>query len=130
MTDFGGIQPNAVNADEPITLGIRLVHAVDKARHPLDLTAREIIAKEDFQKYGADIQASEIFVSDGAKCDTGNIQEIFAQDIAVAIPDPVYPVYIDTNVMAGNTKDALDGGGYDGARAHTPGNQSVRGLVW
>jgi len=64
---------------------------------------RETIAREDFQKYGADIQADEIFVSDGAKCDTGNIQEIFSQKIAVAIPDPVYPVYVDTNVMAGRT---------------------------
>jgi LL-diaminopimelate aminotransferase len=45
----------------------------------------------------------EIFISDGAKCDTGNIQELFATDITVAIPDPVYPVYVDTNVMAGRT---------------------------
>ena len=52
---------------------------------------------------GADISADEIFVSDGAKCDTGNIQEIFAADARIAIPDPVYPVYLDTNVMAGRT---------------------------
>lgn len=64
---------------------------------------REKIAAEDFQKRGADIAADEIFVSDGAKCDTGNIQEILAADIKVAIPDPVYPVYLDTNVMAGRT---------------------------
>jgi len=64
---------------------------------------REIIAGEDFQARGADISADEVFVSDGAKCDTGNIQEIFANDIRVAIPDPVYPVYLDTNVMAGRT---------------------------
>jgi methylmalonyl-CoA mutase cobalamin-binding subunit len=44
-----------------------------------------------------------VFISDGAKCDTGNFQELFAQDIRLAIPDPVYPVYVDTNVMAGNT---------------------------
>jgi len=64
---------------------------------------RENIAKVDFQDRGADISASEVFVSDGAKCDTGNIQEIFANDIRIAIPDPVYPVYLDTNVMAGRT---------------------------
>jgi LL-diaminopimelate aminotransferase len=64
---------------------------------------REKIARHDFQARGIDISAEEIFVSDGAKCDTGNIQEIFATDITVAIPDPVYPVYLDTNVMAGRT---------------------------
>jgi len=70
---------------------------------------RETIAKEDFQKNGADIHADEIFVSDGAKCDTGNIQEIFAQDVSLAIPDPVYPVYVDTNVMAGRTGRCVEG---------------------
>jgi LL-diaminopimelate aminotransferase len=64
---------------------------------------RENIARVDFQDRGADISAGEVFVSDGAKCDTGNIQEIFASDIRIAIPDPVYPVYLDTNVMAGRT---------------------------
>ena len=70
---------------------------------------REAIAENDFRKRGADIAADEIFVSDGAKCDTGNIQEIFATDIAIAIPDPVYPVYLDTNVMAGRTGGFTDG---------------------
>jgi LL-diaminopimelate aminotransferase len=70
---------------------------------------REVIAKEDFQKYGAEIHADEIFVSDGAKCDTGNIQELFSQNISVAIPDPVYPVYVDTNVMAGRTGQYHEG---------------------
>lgn len=70
---------------------------------------REAIAKNDFQSRGADISADEIFVSDGAKCDSGNIQEIFAQDIKIAIPDPVYPVYLDTNVMAGRTGIFEDG---------------------
>lgn len=74
---------------------------------------REKIAEEDFQARGADIAADEIFISDGAKCDTGNIQEIFATDIKVAIPDPVYPVYLDTNVMAGRT-GAFNDGRYDG----------------
>ena len=64
---------------------------------------REKIAKNDFQSRDADISADEIFVSDGAKCDSGNIQEIFSKNIKVAIPDPVYPVYVDTNVMAGRT---------------------------
>ncbi|MFB0962798.1 MAG: aminotransferase class I/II-fold pyridoxal phosphate-dependent enzyme, partial [Pseudomonas sp.] len=64
---------------------------------------RQAIAEHDFQARGANINADEIFVSDGAKCDTGNIQELFAQDLRLAIPDPVYPVYVDTNVMAGRT---------------------------
>ena len=70
---------------------------------------REKIAAADFQSRGADITADEIFVSDGAKCDTGNIQELFSPDITIAIPDPVYPVYLDTNVMAGRTGDYTDG---------------------
>ena len=70
---------------------------------------RDKIAAEDFQSRGADITADEVFVSDGAKCDTGNFQEIFATDINVAIPDPVYPVYLDTNVMAGRTGDYENG---------------------
>jgi LL-diaminopimelate aminotransferase len=61
---------------------------------------RKDIARVDFQDRGADISAKEVFVSDGAKCDTGNIQELFATDIRIAIPDPVYPVYLDTNVTA------------------------------
>lgn len=70
---------------------------------------REAIAQNDFQARGADISADEIFVSDGAKCDTGNIQELFSQDTAIAIPDPVYPVYLDTNVMAGRTGTFAEG---------------------
>ena len=70
---------------------------------------REAIATYDFQARGADIGADEIFVSDGAKCDTGNIQELFSQQTRIAIPDPVYPVYLDTNVMAGRTGSYKDG---------------------
>jgi len=70
---------------------------------------REAIAKNDFLARGAEISADEIFVSDGAKCDTGNIQELFSLDARVAIPDPVYPVYLDTNVMAGRTGSCADG---------------------
>ena len=70
---------------------------------------REKIAAEDFRARGAEISSDEIFVSDGAKCDTGNIQEIFDTNINVAIPDPVYPVYLDTNVMAGRTGEFING---------------------
>jgi LL-diaminopimelate aminotransferase len=70
---------------------------------------REVIAEKDFRSRGADISPDEIFVSDGAKCDSGNIQEIFSTDVKVAIPDPVYPVYLDTNVMAGRTGGYADG---------------------
>ncbi|MEI6647308.1 MAG: LL-diaminopimelate aminotransferase [bacterium] len=64
---------------------------------------RETLAVNDFQSRGANIAADEIFVSDGAKCDTANIQELFADKLTIAIQDPVYPVYVDTNVMAGRT---------------------------
>jgi len=70
---------------------------------------REAIAQHDYALRGCAIEPDEIFVSDGAKCDSGNIQEIFAGDIRLAIPDPVYPVYIDTNVMAGRTGPNLEG---------------------
>ncbi len=78
------------------------------------LWLREKIAAHDFQARGCDIDASEIFVSDGAKCDTGNILDIFGKDNKIAVTDPVYPVYVDTNVMAGHTGDANDKGEYDG----------------
>ena len=64
---------------------------------------RRAIAKNDYQDRGCDVAADEIFVSDGAKSDSGNIQEIFGTDNKVAVCDPVYPVYVDTNVMAGRT---------------------------
>ncbi|KPA11961.1 aspartate aminotransferase [Candidatus Magnetomorum sp. HK-1] len=70
---------------------------------------REIIAEKDFKARGANITADDIFVSDGAKCDTGNFQELFNQTIKVAVPDPVYPVYVDTNVMAGRTGTDYEG---------------------
>ncbi|MCD4743499.1 MAG: LL-diaminopimelate aminotransferase [Desulfobacteraceae bacterium] len=74
---------------------------------------REIISKEDFQKRGASISPDEIFVSDGSKCDTANFQELFALDLKIAIPDPVYPVYLDSNVMAGRT-GTYENGRYQG----------------
>ena len=64
---------------------------------------RNAIAKNDYADRGCDISADEIFVSDGAKCDSGNIQEIFSVDNKIAVCDPVYPVYLDSNVMAGRT---------------------------
>ena len=66
---------------------------------------RNAIAKNDYVDRGCDISPDEIFVSDGAKCDCGNIQEIFGSDAKVAVCDPVYPVYVDTNVMAGRAGD-------------------------
>ncbi len=74
---------------------------------------REKIAECDFKARGIDVAADEIFVSDGAKCDCGNIQELFTPDVKIAVGDPVYPVYVDTNVMAGRT-GANDGGRYAG----------------
>ena len=64
---------------------------------------REKIAEQDFRLRGCEVYADEIFVSDGAKCDSGNIQELFAADTKIAVCDPVYPVYVDSNVMAGRT---------------------------
>ena len=75
---------------------------------------RETIAAHDFQARGCDIDADEIFISDGSKCDTGNILDIFGNDNIIAVTDPVYPVYVDTNVMAGHTGDANEKGEYGG----------------
>ncbi|MGJ8676147.1 MAG: LL-diaminopimelate aminotransferase [Akkermansiaceae bacterium] len=66
------------------------------------------------QYAGLGIAADEVFVSDGSKCDTGNILDIFGKDNKIAITDPVYPVYVDTNVMAGNTGEADENGAYEG----------------
>ena len=66
---------------------------------------REAIAKTDYAARGVDIKPNEIFVSDGAKSDCGNIGDIFGADNVVAVCDPVYPVYVDTNAMAGRAGD-------------------------
>lgn len=68
----------------------------------------------DNQFSGLGISADEVFISDGSKCDTGNILDIFGKGNVIAITDPVYPVYVDTNVMAGNTGDADEKGAYEG----------------
>ena len=75
---------------------------------------REKIAAQDFQSRGCEVDASEIFISDGSKCDCGNILDIFGNDNAIAVTDPVYPVYVDTNVMAGHTGDINEKGEYGG----------------
>lgn len=71
---------------------------------------RNAIAENDYRARGCDISADEVFISDGAKCDSGNIQEIFSLDNRIAVCDPVYPVYVDSNVMAGRA------GSYDESR--------------
>ena len=74
---------------------------------------REAIAKNDYQDLGVNVSADEIFVSDGSKCDTGNLLDIFGHDNRIAVLDPVYPVYVDTNVMAGHTGEADENGRYE-----------------
>jgi LL-diaminopimelate aminotransferase len=75
---------------------------------------REAILNNDYKARGVEIDIDEIFISDGAKCDTGNMQEVFGLDNVVAVSDPVYPVYVDTNVMAGRTGAATEQGRYEG----------------
>lgn len=75
---------------------------------------REAIAKNSYQDKGVNVSADEIFISDGSKCDTGNIQEIFGAENKIAICDPVYPVYADTTVMSGKTGTCQTNGYYDG----------------
>jgi LL-diaminopimelate aminotransferase len=75
---------------------------------------RDAIAAHDYKARGVAISPDEVFVSDGSKCDSGNIQEIFATQARMAVPDPVYPVYVDTNVMAGRTGPAGEDGKYAG----------------
>lgn len=75
---------------------------------------REAIAKNSYHDKGVNVSADEIFISDGSKCDTGNIQEIFGNENKIAICDPVYPVYADTTVMSGKTGACQTNGYYDG----------------
>jgi len=75
---------------------------------------REAIANNEYLSRGADIHPDEIFISDGSKCDTGNILEIFGNNNIIAVQDPVYPVYVDTCVMAGRTGNYQENGYYDG----------------
>jgi LL-diaminopimelate aminotransferase len=73
----------------------------------------EAIIKNDYKPFGIELANDEVFISDGAKCDTGNIQEIFGLNNKVCITDPVYPVYVDTNVMAGRTGSIDNNGKYE-----------------
>ena len=73
----------------------------------------EAIQKNDYESRGVKLSQDEIFVSDGSKCDSGNIQEIFSIDAKIATVDPVYPVYVDTNVMAGRTGNLRSDGFYE-----------------
>ena len=75
---------------------------------------REKIAEHDFQARGCGVSADEVFVSDGSKCDCANVLDVLGHGNRIAVTDPVYPVYVDTNVMAGNTGPAMDSGGYEG----------------
>ena len=70
------------------------------------------LRKHDFRDRGMDMADDEIFVSDGSKCDCGSILDILAAKNKIAISDPVYPVYVDTNVMAGHTGEANEAGAY------------------
>ena len=77
---------------------------------------REAIATNEFQARGCAVDAEEIFVSDGSKCDSSNILDILGEGNRIAVTDPVYPVYVDSNVMAGRTGEAGDNGRYGGLR--------------
>ncbi len=75
---------------------------------------RAAIAENDYRAAGVEVSPAEVFVSDGSKCDSGNILDIFGPGNRIAVMDPVYPVYVDTNVMAGNTGPATASGAYEG----------------
>ena len=67
------------------------------------------IREHDYAPYGVELDYDEVFISDGAKCDVGNIQELFSADAVIAVTDPVYPVYVDSNAMAGRAGEYIDG---------------------
>lgn len=73
----------------------------------------EKIIENDYKPLGVELKNSEVFISDGAKCDTGNFQELFSQDNIIAVTDPVYPVYVDSNVMAGRSGKPQEDGFYE-----------------
>jgi LL-diaminopimelate aminotransferase len=75
---------------------------------------RKLIAKHDYQFRGVTVAEDEIFISDGSKCDGANILDILGKNNRIAVMDPVYPVYVDTNVMAGRTGNMQDDGSYEG----------------
>ena len=67
------------------------------------------IREHDYAPYGVELDYDEVFISDGAKCDVGNFQELFSADAVIAVTDPVYPVYVDSNAMAGRAGEYIDG---------------------
>ncbi|MCX6967609.1 MAG: LL-diaminopimelate aminotransferase [Verrucomicrobia bacterium] len=75
---------------------------------------RHAIAQNDYRDHGMEVADDEIFISDGSKCDCGNILDILGHKNVLGITDPVYPVYVDTNVMAGHTGEANEAGAYEG----------------
>ncbi len=128
VADFKDSQPDA----RIISLGIgdvsrplvpavinALHKAVDEMGHPEHFRGygpyggyaflRDLIMEYDYKAHGIDIHPDEIFVSDGAKSDVGNFQELFSQKSIVAVTDPVYPVYVDSNVLAGRAGEKVDG---------------------
>ena len=132
---------NAYGAANPEQAKSLIRCGIGDVTEPLPLTAREALkagvdelgSSETFRGYGpeqgydflrnaiadhayadVDVSADEVFVSDGSKCDTSNILDIFGHDNKIGITDPVYPVYVDTNVMAGHTGDADESGSYAG----------------
>lgn len=111
---------------EPLPAAVReAMHAaVDEMGSPVSFRGygpeqgygflRSAIAEHDYRKRGLQVEDDEVFVSDGSKCDCGAILDIFGADNRIAVMDPVYPVYVDTNVMAGNTGEADESGRYAG----------------
>ena len=91
---------------------------------------RHAIVQNDYRAHGIEVAEDEVFVSDGSKCDCGNILDIFGNDNQVAVMDPVYPVYVDTNVMAGHTGPANEFGAFEGLLylPCTPANGFVPGI--
>ena len=132
---------NAFSEAEPDKSARLIRCGIGDVTEPLPLAARsalkeavdELGERESFRGYGPEqgyeflrraiaenayaglsVDPEEIFVSDGSKCDSGNILDIFDPGNTIAITDPVYPVYVDTNVMIGNTGEADENGAYEG----------------
>ncbi|MEI6322732.1 MAG: LL-diaminopimelate aminotransferase [bacterium] len=111
---------------EPLPLAVRkaMHEAVDEMGTPEGFHGygpeqgyeflRSAIANHDYRDRGLEVADDEIFISDGSKCDGGNILDIFGKGNRIAVMDPVYPVYVDTNVMAGHTGEANEDGSYEG----------------
>jgi LL-diaminopimelate aminotransferase len=108
-----GSCPNG-HAQGPSTKWVRGKAFTATDRSKVNEWLRHAIAENDFRSRGIDVADDEIFVSDGSKCDCGNILDILGYENRIAVTDPVYPVYVDTNVMAGHTGEADEAGTYSG----------------